>query len=54
MSPYHEDESVSRQEIEEWLRKASLNRFNIFDNYNKIILRLCKALLEEWKDNVSK
>ncbi len=48
MSPYHQDESTNLQQVEEWLKKASLNQFNIFDNYNKIILRLCKALLKEW------
>ena len=50
VSPYYEDESISKQEVEKWLKKASLNKFNIFDNYNKIILRLCKTLLKEWKD----
>jgi hypothetical protein len=51
VSPYHEDESVSKQDVEEWLRKASLNKFNIFNNYNKIILRLCKTLLKEWNSD---
>lgn len=51
MSPYHVDENIDIQQVEKWFKKASLNKFNVFDNYNKVILRLCKALLEEWKEN---
>lgn len=51
MSPYYQDESIDIEQVEEWLKKSSLGQFNVFDNYNKVILRLCKALMKEWKDN---
>ncbi len=54
MSPYYEDHSISKEQVEEWLKKASLNQFNVFDNYNQVILRLCKTLLMEWKKDVDK
>lgn len=46
MSPYHHHEKITNEQIKEWYNKASLNKFNVFDDYNKIILQLCRKLLE--------
>ena len=51
MSPYYEDHSIDKKQVEEWLKRASLNKINIYDNYNQIILRLCKTLLKEWSND---
>tara|TARA_A100001515_G_C4444033_1_gene167946 strand:+ start:388 stop:546 length:159 start_codon:yes stop_codon:yes gene_type:complete len=46
LSPYHSHEEITNEQIKEWYSKASLNKFNVFDDYNKIILQLCRKLLE--------
>ena len=51
MSPYHEHENISDEQIEQWYKKACLNNFNIFDDYNKIILQLCRKIIKERKNN---
>lgn len=51
MSPYFEPHNYSKQEVEEILRLASGDKFNIFYNKNEIIVNLCRTLLQEIKKN---
>ncbi len=54
MSPYHAYEDISDEQLEEWFRKACLNEFNVFDDYNKVIVHLCRELIKERKKNDNK
>ncbi len=47
MSPYHEPSELSDDQIKEWYKKACLGKFNVFDDYNKIILQLCRKIMEK-------
>lgn len=40
---------ITKEEVEEWLRKASLRELNIFIDKNAYIVHLCRALLRAWK-----
>ncbi len=51
MSPYFEPKYYSKEEVEELLKLASGDRFNIFYNKNEIVVNLCRTLLEEIKKN---
>jgi hypothetical protein len=41
-----EKKDLTEEEIREWLKKSSLRKFNIFNDQNQIIKRLCIALLK--------
>jgi len=41
---------VTKDEVQEWLQKASRDELNIFHDRNEIIVLLCKALLAAWKE----
>jgi hypothetical protein len=51
LSPYHSYEEITKEQIKEWYNKASLNKFNVFDDYNKIILQLCRKILKGGEDD---
>jgi len=51
MSPYFEPQYYSKEEVEELLLLASGDKFNIFYDKNKIVVNLCRTLLEEMKKN---
>ena len=54
MSPYFEPYYYSKEEIEELLKLASSDKFNIFYNKNEIVVNLCRALLKEMETNEDK
>jgi len=54
VSPYFEPYYYSEEEIEELLKLAMTNKFNIFYDRNKIVVNLCRTLLKEMKKNESK
>mgnify|MGYP001296390396 FL=1 len=54
MSPYHAYENISDEQLKEWHQKACLNKFNVFDDYNKVIVQLCRELIKERKNNDDK
>ncbi len=45
--------TLTKSEVEEWLRKASVRELNIFVDKNAIIVWLCRALLSAWNDSDS-
>jgi hypothetical protein len=54
VSPYHEHEEISNEQIKQWYEKACFNKFNVFDDCNKIILQLCRTIMKERKVNDDK
>lgn len=51
MSPYFEPYYYSKEEVEELLKLAASNKFNIFYDRNKIVVNLCRTLLKELEKN---
>ena len=51
MSPYFEPHYYSKEEIEELLKLAATDKFNIFYDRNKIVVNLCRTLLQEMEKN---
>ena len=49
--PPHEKRTLTREEIEKWLKSASLREFNIFVDTNHIIYLLCNQLLEKMDED---
>jgi len=47
-------ETLDRDKVEKWLKDASLGKLNIFHDRNKIIVLLCRELLEQWKHKKEK
>jgi len=45
-----EEKEYTIEEIEKIFRKAKLGKINIFNDYNRIIAKLCAALLKELKE----
>ena len=45
----HKKREVTEEEVQEWLKKASLRQFNVFDDVNHIVYLLCQQLLKEMK-----
>ena len=43
--PYKK-ETLTEKQVKEWLKKAQLEKINIFYNTNEIITKLCYALME--------
>jgi len=54
VSPYYAHENISDEQLKEWYKKACLNKFNIFDDYNKVIVYLCRELIKEREKNDDK
>ena len=54
MSPYFEPYIYSKEEVEELLKLASSDKFNIFYDRNKIVVNLCRTLLKELEQNENK
>jgi len=52
--PYYSDRALTKEEVEEWLRKASCSELNIYYNTNEIITLLCRELLKNWKEDENK
>tara|TARA_B100000678_G_C17885568_1_gene373185 strand:- start:248 stop:412 length:165 start_codon:yes stop_codon:yes gene_type:complete len=48
------DEDITREEIEEWKRKANCRQLNIFNDTNRIIVLLCRKLLKMMKERKEK
>jgi len=51
VSPYFKPYYYSEEEIEELLKLAMTDKFNIFYDRNKIVVNLCRTLLKEMKKN---
>jgi len=51
VSPYFEPHSYSKKEVEELLKLAATDKFNIFYDKNRIVVNLCRTLLNEMKKN---
>ncbi len=51
MAPYYSPRDLTKEEVEDWLSKASCSEFNIYYNTNEIITLLCRQLLKEWDEN---
>ena len=51
MSPYFEIKHYSKKEVEDLLKLASSDKFNIFYNKNEIVPTLCRTLLKEMEKN---
>jgi len=51
VSPYFEPYYYSKEEVEELLKLAASNKFNIFYDRNKIVVNLCRTLLKELEKN---
>jgi hypothetical protein len=51
VSPYHEPHHYSKKEVEELLKLAGGDKFNIFYDRNKIVVNLCRTLLKEMEKN---
>ena len=51
MAPYFEPHYYSKEEVEELLKVASGDKFNIFYNKNAIVVNLCRTLLKEMEKN---
>tara|TARA_R110000824_G_scaffold326843_2_gene513783 strand:- start:717 stop:878 length:162 start_codon:yes stop_codon:yes gene_type:complete len=51
VSPYFEPHYYSKEEIEELLKLAATDKFNIFYDRNKIVVNLCRTLLQEMEKN---
>jgi len=49
LSPFYPPEDLSLEQIEEWLRMAMCNEFNIYQNSNKTIALLCHELIKRWE-----
>jgi len=45
-----EEKEYTIEEIEKIFLKAKLGKINIFNDYNRIIAKLCAALLKELKE----
>jgi predicted nucleotidyltransferase len=45
-----EEEEYTIEEIKKIFRKAKLGKINVFHDYNRIIGRLCHALLKELEE----
>tara|TARA_R110002110_G_scaffold257372_1_gene473316 strand:- start:256 stop:411 length:156 start_codon:yes stop_codon:yes gene_type:complete len=45
-----EEDEYTIEEIEKIFREAKLEKINIFNDYNRIIAKLCAALLKELKE----
>jgi hypothetical protein len=54
MSPYFEVKHYSKEEVENLLKLASSDKFNIFYNKNEIVTNLCRTLLKEMEKNEHK
>jgi len=54
LSPYYVAEDLEKEQVENWLRMAMCNEFNIYKNSNKTIALLCYELLKRWEDNEKK
>jgi len=51
LAPYYSPRDLTKEEVEDWLSKASCSEFNIYHNTNEIITLLCRQLLKEWNEN---
>ncbi len=51
MSPYFEPHFYSKEEVEELLKLAATDKFNIFYDKNRIVVNLCRTLLNEMQKN---
>ena len=51
MPPYFKPYYYSEEEIEELLKLAMTDKFNIFYDRNKIVVNLCRTLLKEMEKN---
>ena len=47
-------EDLTKEQVEEWLKAASLRKINVFQDHNKIIVLLCRTLLKKWSRKESK
>ena len=47
-------EELTKEQVEEWLKAASLRKINVFQDHNKIIVLLCRTLLKEWPEKGKK
>ncbi len=54
MSPYFEIKYYSKEEVEDLLKLAASDKFNIFYNKNEIVTNLCRTLLKEMEKNEHK
>ena len=54
MSPYFEIKYYSKKEVEDLLKLAASDKFNIFYNKNEIVTKLCRTLLKEMEKNEHK
>jgi hypothetical protein len=54
VSPYFEPHHYSKEEVEELLKVASGDKFNIFYNKSEIVVNLCRTLLKEMEKNEKK
>ncbi len=52
--PPYEKRDIGEEEVREWLKKASLRKFNVFIDVNHIIFLLCHQLLKEMKKGKDK
>ncbi len=41
-------EELDEEQVRKWLAQSSLNKINVFIDYNRVIKTLCKALLISW------
>ena len=41
---------ASKDLVEIWFKKSCLGKFNVCNDYNKVIATLCRTLLEEWEN----
>ena len=48
MSSPVQEETITKEQVEDWLSRASLRKLNIFHDQRKIMVLLCKALLRAW------
>jgi hypothetical protein len=51
VSPYFQPKYYSKEEVEELLKLASGDKFNIFYNKNEIVVNLCRTLIKEMEKN---
>tara|TARA_Y100000296_G_C5019064_1_gene178928 strand:- start:465 stop:623 length:159 start_codon:yes stop_codon:yes gene_type:complete len=51
VSPYFEPHFYSKEEVEELLKLAATDKFNIFYDKNRIVVNLCRTLLNEMQKN---
>tara|TARA_Y100000310_G_C20621710_1_gene783686 strand:+ start:313 stop:492 length:180 start_codon:yes stop_codon:yes gene_type:complete len=49
-----DEKTITKEDVEKWLKMANLEKLNVFHDRNKMIIILCKALLNAWENKEKK